>query len=77
MPHLLLFPRTGIVGIGAMIVLAGIYLGIRKEKGSKLLSYATLGSWLGAMFGMVGVGYIIELNEVYIIIEESYRIESE
>ena len=57
--------QTGIVGIGAMIVLAGIYLGIRKEKGSKLLSYATLGSWLGAMFGMVGVGYIIELNEVY------------
>lgn len=57
--------QTGIIGIGAMIVLAGLYLGIRKEKEGKLLSYSILASWLGAMFGMVGIGYLIEFNEVY------------
>lgn len=57
--------QTGVIGIGAMIVLAGLYLGIRKEKGNKLFSYSILGSWLGAMFGMVGIGYLIEFNEVF------------
>ena len=57
--------QTGVVGIGAMIVLAGLYLGIREQKENKLFSYAILGSWLGAMFGMVGIGYLIEFNEVY------------
>lgn len=57
--------QTGIIGIGAMIVLAGIFLALRKEKGSKLFSYSILGSWLGAIFGMIGVGYLIEFNEVY------------
>lgn len=57
--------QTGIVGIGAMIALVGLYIGLRKEKGSKLFSYSILGSWLGAMFGMAGIGYLIEFNEVY------------
>lgn len=57
--------QTGIVGIGAMIALIGLAVAVKRETGNKLLSYSTLGAWIAAMFSMVGIGYLIEFNEVY------------
>ena len=57
--------QTGIVGIGAMIVLIGLLAISRKKTENKLLSYSILGSWIGSAFALFGIGYLIELNEVY------------
>lgn len=57
--------QTGIVGIGAIIVIIGLLLMLRKRDGNKLLSYAMLGTWVGSMFALFGIGYTIEFNETY------------
>lgn len=56
---------TGIVGIGAIIALAGIYMASAKNKDHRFLTFGELGSWIAAMFIMMGIGYIIEFNEAF------------
>ena len=57
--------QTGIVGIGAIIALIGLVFAARKNSGNRLLSYTILGTWIGAMFAMMGIGYVIEFNETF------------
>lgn len=56
---------TGIVGIGAVISIAGVYNASRKSGESRSLTICEIATWIGAMFIMVGIGYIIEFNEAF------------
>lgn len=56
---------TGIVGIGAMISIAGIFTASRVSGKNRTLSICEIGSWIAAMFVMVGIGYTIEFNEAF------------
>lgn len=56
---------TGIVGIGAMISIAGVYTASRTNGNSRSLTICEIATWIGAMFIMVGIGYIIEFNEAF------------
>ncbi|MCL5785386.1 MAG: hypothetical protein M1151_01795 [Candidatus Thermoplasmatota archaeon] len=56
---------TGIVGVGGMIAIAGIYTASRVSRESISLTISELGTWVAAMFVMVGIGYLIEFNEAF------------
>jgi hypothetical protein len=57
--------QTGIIGIGAIIALFGLVKAVDVAKGRKYIQLSSLGTWVAAMATMVGVGYVIEFNEVY------------
>ncbi|MCL4447527.1 MAG: hypothetical protein M0Z77_11250 [Thermoplasmatales archaeon] len=57
--------QTGLVGIGAMIAVIGLVKTLDSSKGGKYTQIAAMGTWVGAMAAMLGIGYLIEFNEVY------------
>jgi len=57
--------QTGIVGIGAMIAIIGLIKTLSPNKGQKFSQIAAIGSWIGAMAAMLGIGYVMEFNEAY------------
>ncbi len=57
--------QTGLIGIGAIIALIGLVKAVDIAKGRKLMQLSSLGTWVAAMAAMIGVGYVIEFNEVY------------
>jgi len=57
--------QTGIVGIGALIAIIGLIKTFDTQKGSKLAQITSIGTWIGAMAAMVGIGYVMEFNEAY------------
>ncbi len=57
--------QTGIVGIGALIVIIGLIKTFDMRRGSKLAQITAVGTWIGAMAAMVGIGYVMEFNEAY------------
>ncbi len=57
--------QTGIVGIGAMIAIIGLIKILSPNKGQKFSQIVAIGSWIGAMAAMLGIGYVMEFNEAY------------
>lgn len=57
--------QTGIIGIGAMISIVGLVKITDAVKGRKLIQLSSLGAWITAMAVLVGVGFLIEFNEVF------------
>jgi hypothetical protein len=57
--------QTGLIGIGAMIAIIGLIKTLDSSKGGKYTQIAAMGTWVGAMAAMLGIGYLIEFNEVY------------
>lgn len=56
---------TGVVGIGALVAIIGLIHTTKRDTKSRWSIYAILGTWIGAMAGMEGIGYLIEFNEVF------------
>lgn len=57
--------QTGLVGIGAIIAIIGLIKTLDTQKGTKYAQITAIGTWVGAMAAMVGVGYVMEFNESY------------
>lgn len=57
--------QTGLIGVGALISLAGIYFILSNNRTARLLQITELVTWVATMFVMVGVGYLVEFNEEY------------
>ncbi|MGC8565081.1 MAG: hypothetical protein ACP5R0_03995 [Thermoplasmata archaeon] len=57
--------QTGLIGIGALISIVGIYFILSNKRSARLLQITELITWIATMFVMIGVGYIIEFNEAY------------
>jgi len=57
--------QTGLIGIGALISILGIYFILSNKKTIRLLQISELVTWIATMFVMLGIGYIIEFNEAY------------
>lgn len=57
--------QTGIIGIGAIVALIGLIFTVKRDSKNKWVSYSILGTWVGAMASMIGIGYVMEFNEVF------------
>ncbi len=57
--------QTGLIGVGAIIAIFGLVKAVESARGRKLIQLTSLGTWITAMLAMVGVGYVIEFNEVF------------
>lgn len=57
--------QTGIIGIGAMIAVVGLIKAVDTIRGRKLIQLSALGTWVTAVAVMIGVGFVIEFNEVF------------
>jgi hypothetical protein len=57
--------QTGLIGIGAIIAIFGLVKTLNSSKGGKYIQVATMGTWVGAVAAMFGIGFLIEFNEVY------------
>lgn len=57
--------QTGLVGIGALIAIIGLIKTFDNAKGTKMSQITAIGTWIGAMAAMVGIGYVMEFNEAY------------
>lgn len=57
--------QTGIIGIGAMIAVVGLVKAVDTARGRKLIQLTSLGTWITAVATMIGVGFVIEFNEVF------------
>ena len=57
--------QTGLIGIGAIIAIVGLVKTLDSAKGGKYIQIATMGTWVGAVAAMFGIGFLIEFNEVY------------
>jgi hypothetical protein len=57
--------QTGLIGIGALIAIVGLVKTLDSTKGGKYIQIAAIGTWVGAMAAMLGIGYLIEFNEAY------------
>ena len=57
--------QTGLIGIGAIIAIVGLVKTLDSAKGGKCIQIATMGTWVGAVAAMFGIGFLIEFNEVY------------
>ncbi len=57
---------TGVVGIGAILAIPGLYWAIKKRySGHRITPYSSLLIWILTMVGLVGLGYYIETQESY------------
>ena len=57
---------TGIVGIGAILAIPGLYWAIKKRYAEKYVTpYSVLLIWILTMVGLVGLGYYIEFQESF------------
>ena len=57
--------QTGLIGIGALISVIGLYFIFSKKKSIRLLQIAEVTTWISTMFVLMGEGYAVELNETY------------
>ncbi|MHB1439308.1 MAG: hypothetical protein ACYCSO_00195 [Cuniculiplasma sp.] len=57
--------QTGIVGLGAMIAIIGLYYVLSKKPIDRLVQLSELFTWVATMAVMFGVGYSMEFNEAY------------
>ena len=57
--------QTGLIGIGAMITVVGLVKAVDRARGRKLIQLSSLGTWITAVAAMIGIGFVIEFNEVF------------
>ncbi len=57
--------QTGIVGIGALVSIIGLYYALSTRRSDKLLQASEMFTWIATMAVMIVVGYSIEFNETY------------
>ena len=57
--------QTGIVGIGALISIIGLYYILSRRPVERLVQLSEILTWIAVMSVMVGVGYAMEFNETY------------
>ena len=57
--------QTGIVGIGALVSIIGLYYLLSKNPADRMVQISELLTWIATMAVMVGIGYAMEFNETY------------
>ena len=57
--------QTGLIGIGAMLALIGIWYIIIKDNKKRLYNLLEISTWIFAVFVLIGFGYGIEFNESF------------
>ena len=57
--------QTGIIGIGALVTIIGLYYTLSSRRSDKLLQASEMYTWIATMAVMTVVGYSIEFNETY------------
>lgn len=57
--------QTGIVGLGALIAIVGLYYVLSKKPIDRLVQLSELLTWVATMAVMIGIGYAMEFNEAY------------
>ena len=57
--------QTGIVGIGALVTIIGLYYLLSGNRADRLVQISELLTWIATMAVMIGVGYAMEFNETY------------
>lgn len=57
--------QTGLVGIGAMISIFGLYYIATSNRTEKLIQISEMFTWIATMAAMIGIGYTMEMNEAY------------
>ncbi len=57
--------QTGIIGVGALISIIGLYYILSRRPVERLVQLSELLTWIAVMSVMVGVGYAMEFNETY------------
>ncbi|MGC8680362.1 MAG: hypothetical protein ACP5T6_03645 [Candidatus Micrarchaeia archaeon] len=56
---------TGLIGIGALITIIGLFQSMKKEYGKNIIVLSIFITWIMVMIALVGMGYFIEFNETY------------
>ncbi|MGC8505610.1 MAG: hypothetical protein ACP5NK_02750 [Thermoplasmata archaeon] len=57
--------QTGIIGIGALVTIIGLYYLLSGNRADRLVQISELLTWIATMAVMIGVGYAMEFNETY------------
>ncbi len=57
--------QTGIVGIGALVMIIGLYYLLSGNRADRLVQISEMLTWIATMAVMIGVGYAMEFNETY------------
>ena len=57
--------QTGIIGIGALVTIIGLYYLLSGNRADRLVQISELLTWVATMAVMIGVGYAMEFNETY------------
>ncbi len=57
--------QTGIVGIGALVTIIGLYYLLSGNRADRLVQISEMLTWIATMAVMIGVGYAMEFNETY------------
>ena len=57
--------QTGIIGVGALVSIIGLYYILSRKPVERLVQLSELLTWIAVMSVMVGVGYAMEFNETY------------
>jgi len=57
--------QTGIIGVGALISIIGLYYILSRRPVERLVQLSEILTWIAVMSVMVGVGYAMEFNETY------------
>ena len=57
--------QTGIIGIGALVTIIGLYYLLSGNRADRLVQISEMLTWIATMAVMIGVGYAMEFNETY------------
>ncbi len=57
--------QSGVIGVGALISIVGLYYALSSRRSDKLLQVSEMFIWIATMAVMIVVGYSIEFNETY------------
>ena len=57
--------QTGIIGIGALVTIIGLYYLLSGNRADRLVQISELLTWIATMAVMIGVGYAMDFNETY------------
>ena len=57
--------QTGLIGIGALVTIIGLYYLLSGNRADRLVQISEMLTWIATMAVMIGVGYAMEFNETY------------
>ena len=57
--------QTGLIGLGALVSIVGLYFILSSRKADRLFQISEMFTWVVTMAVMIGIGYSIELNETF------------